>query len=229
MPEPTPHIGMLRENPLHADLKEWYRRSGDSMELMVDGFVIDLVRDDLLIEVQTAGFASMKRKVMALLDLGHRLRIVHPIALDKWIVKLGDGGEVLSRRLSPRHGVAADLFSELVSFPALIDHPMMELEVVLTRQEELRTHSPGQAWRRKGWIIAERRLVEVVESQRLSSAADLLDLVPDGLADVFTTADLSDCIGRPRRLGQQAAYCLRQAGVIVAVGKTGNAIEYRMA
>ena len=31
----------------------------------------------------------------------------------------------------------------------------------------------------------------------------------------------------PRRLGQQAAFCLREAGVVAICGKAGNALRYR--
>ena len=50
-------IGTLNEGSLHAALKLWYADPGDLVEHPVDGYVIDLVRDDLLIEVQTGGFA----------------------------------------------------------------------------------------------------------------------------------------------------------------------------
>lgn len=46
-------IGLLNENPLHAALKKWYARPGDQLEVSVDGFVIDVVQGNLLIEIQT--------------------------------------------------------------------------------------------------------------------------------------------------------------------------------
>ena len=98
VPDAAPHIRTLREKPLHASLKQWYAQPGDGVEVPVDGFVIDLIRDDLLIEVQTRGFSSMKQKVNALIDLGHRVRIVHPIPIDRWIVKIDGDSAVLSRR-----------------------------------------------------------------------------------------------------------------------------------
>ena len=55
-------IGLLNEKPLHASLKEWYAQPGDRFEVAVDGFVIDIVRDDLLLEIQTGNFASIKSK-----------------------------------------------------------------------------------------------------------------------------------------------------------------------
>jgi len=224
----VPHIGTLREKPLHASLKRWYARAGDRVEVPVDGFVIDLVREDLLIEVQTSGFSSMKRKATSLLQLGHRLRIVHPIPVDKWIVKVDAEGAVLSRRRSPRHGAPTDIFAELVSFPELLVHPNLEVDVLLTIEEEYRHLTPGRAWRRKGWAVAERRLIEVVDSLLITDSEDLTRLLPDGLPERFTTADLAAKLGRSRRAAQQMAYCLQRAGVIVAVGKNGNTVRYRV-
>ena len=226
--ETATHIGTLREKPLHASLKRWYAQSGDRVEVPVDGFVIDLVREDLLIEVQTRGFSSMKRKVATLLDLGHSVLIVHPIPVDKWIVKVDDDGTVLSRRLSPRHGTMINIFAELVSFPELLADPHLEIEVVLTNEEEYRRHTQDRSWRRHGWTTEERRLLEVVDTTRISNTTDIAALLPTGLREPFTTADLAAKLSRPRRLAQQMAYCLRIADVIVAVGKSGNAVEYRV-
>lgn len=223
----APHVGTMREKPLHAALKAWYAEPGDRVEHPVDGYVIDLVRGTQLIEIQTRGFSSMKRKLTALLEGGHDVRIVHPIAVEKTIVKVDEHGAV-SRRRSPKRGAPCDLFAELVSFPALMSEPGLEIELVLVREEELRTHQPGKAWRRRGWVVEERRLLEVVGRLHLATATDLLDLVPGPLPDPFTTADVATALHRPRRLAQQATYCLRHAGVVRSVGKQGNTIQYSM-
>ncbi|MGD2101846.1 MAG: hypothetical protein PVG83_06375 [Acidimicrobiia bacterium] len=227
MPDASPHIGTLREKPLHASLKRWYSHPSDRVECPVEGFVVDLVRGDLLIEIQTRGFASMKQKTRSLLDLGHRLRIAYPVPVDKWIIKVNEDGSILSRRRSPKHGETTDVFSELVTFPELLAHPNLEVDVLLTVEEEYRTHMPGQAWRRKGWVVVERHLVEVLGSVLLTSVEDAAALLPDGMPDPFTTSDLASSLGRPRRLAQQMAYCLRKAGGIHDVGKRGNALLYR--
>jgi hypothetical protein len=170
----------------------------------------------------------MKKKVTTLLDLGHRVRIVHPIPVDKWIVKVADDGTVLSRRRSPKHGSPIDVFAELVSFPDLLAHPNLDIDVILTNEEEYRRHTPNRSWRRKGWTVQERRLIDVVDTLLISDADDLAALLPTELPEPFTTADLALKLGRSRRAAQQMAYCLRIADVIVAVGKLGNAVEYRI-
>ena len=221
-----PHVGTLREKPLHAALKRWYAEEGDRVEEPVDGFVIDLVRDDLLIEIQTSGFSSMKRKLHELLG-GHPVRVVYPVGVEKWIVKIDDAGERMSRRRSPKRGRPVDLFGELVSFPELIAHPGFTLEVVAVREEEIRRYDGTRAWRRRGWVVEERRLIDVIDQLVIGSPRDLASLLPAGLSSEFTTADLSVAVGCSRRLAQQMTYCLRAVEVITMVGKEGNAIVYR--
>jgi hypothetical protein len=221
----SPGIGTLRENHLHASLKQWFSEPGDRFEVSVGRFVADIVRDDRLIEIQTRGFSSMKSKLDALLD-EHRIHIVHPIPRNKWIVRAPHDGKPSARRKSPKSGSVHDIFSELVSFPTLLDHPNLSLEVVMTDEEELRRFDANTSWRRKGWTVVERRLLEVSERHVLETPNDLMSLVPAGLPEPFTTADLAKSIGRPRRIGQQMAYCLRETGMIEIAGKAGNAVLY---
>lgn len=219
-------VGTLGEKPLHAALKRWYAAPGDLVEHPVDGFVIDLVRGDHLIEIQTRSFSSMKRKLATLLDLDHRVHVVHPVACETTLVKVDEQGEV-TRRRSPKRGTTVDLFAELVSLATLLERPGLTFEVVLVRQEELRTFDAQRAWRRRGWVVEERRLVEVLDQVELHDPDALAQLLPAELPEEFTTADLARALGRPRRLAQQMAYCLRHAGVVEDVGRQGNAILHR--
>ena len=225
MPDASPHVGTLRERPLHAALKAWYAGDGDGIEVPVDGFVIDIVRGDLLIEIQTRGFSSIKRKLTILLE-SHPVRLVHPIAVEKWIVKPATEQGPATRRKSPRRGSPHDLFAELVSFPDLVAHPNLTLDVVMIRAEEEWRHDGTRGWPRKGWVVEERRLLEVIEVTSIDSPNDLVEFLPPGLPEEFTTADLAGAMRSTRRLAQQTAYCLRHAGVIEMADKRGNAIVY---
>jgi hypothetical protein len=97
----VPAIGTLNEGALHAQLKNWYQRPDDRIERVIDGFVVDLVRGDLLVEIQTGSFAPLRRK-LELLTRQHRVRLVAPIPLVRRIIRLSDEGELLSARRSPR-------------------------------------------------------------------------------------------------------------------------------
>ena len=220
-------IGLLNEKPLHAALKAWYHIDGDQTEVPLEGFVIDLVRDGLLIEIQTRGFASMRRKLDRLLD-SHALRVVYPVAAEKWIVKLDESGSEASRRRSPKRGIRADVCAELVSFPSLLSHPNFTIEVALTEEEEIRRPDAKKGWRRGGYVIEERRLVNVRDTAVFDSPESLLDLLPEGLPDPFTTADLAAGLGRSRHLAQEVAYCLRVSGAVRTVGRDKRGILYEL-
>jgi hypothetical protein len=220
-----PHVGTLRERPLHAQLKRWYAQPGDLVEEPVDGYVIDLVRGDVLIEIQTSGFSAMRRKLTALLG-DHAVHVVHPIAVERRIVKVDGDGEVLSRRRSPKRGSPLHLFEELVSWPELVAHPHLTVEVLLVREEEIRRFDGRRGRRRRGWVVEERRLVEVVDRITVEAPADLAGFLPSTLPPEFTTADLATALGHHRYLAQKVAYCLRHAGVLEVVGKQGNALVY---
>ena len=219
-------IGMLNEGALHAQLKDWYRRNGDRIERVIDGFVVDLVRGDLLVEIQTGSFAPLRRK-LELLTRQHRLRLVAPLPLVRRIIRLSDEGELLSARRSPRRGRVEDIFNRLVSIPSLLCRPHFELELLLTHQDELRVYRHGKAFRRHGWVVAGRRLVSVEECLRITGPDDAARLLPPSLPELFDTAQLAEAAAIERRLAQQMTYCLRALGVLQTTGKRGNAIVHR--
>ena len=221
-------IGTLNEGALHAQLKEWYRRPGDLLEQPAGGFIVDLVRGDLLVEIQTGGFAPLRRK-LELLAQEHPVRLVAPVPLGRRIVRLSDEGEVLSARRSPRRGRIEDVFSRLVSIPSLLCLPRFELEIVLTHEDELRVHRPGKAFRRRGWVVTGRRLVSIEEHRLLATPADAAGLLPLALPELFDTAELAHAAGIERRLAQQMTYCLRAMGVLDTAGKRSGAVVHRRA
>jgi hypothetical protein len=137
-------IGLLNEKPLHASLKQWYARPGDRLEVAVDGFVIDLVRDDLLLEIQTGNFASIKSKLTNLVN-SHQVRLIYPIVQEKWIIRSAtdDRGRAI-RRKSPKKGRLEDLFWEMVSIPQLLANRNFSLEVLMIKEEEARRYE-GEA------------------------------------------------------------------------------------
>jgi hypothetical protein len=219
-------IGLLNEKPLHASLKAWYAQPGDRFEVAVDGFVIDIVRGDLLLEIQTGNFASIKSKLRELV-CDHQIRLVYPIAREKWIVKQEEDAE--TRRKSPRRGRVEEMFRELVSFPHLLANRNFSLEVLLTREEEVRRYVGTRQWRRRGWGIEERRLLGVVERRLFGKGTDLLTLLPEKTGEQFTAKDLAEAMGISRPLAQKMVYCLHKASAIELTGKRGRANLYAVA
>lgn len=219
-------IGTLQETSLHADLKAWYAQPGDLIEARVEGFVIDIVRGDLLIEIQTGNFSALKAKLNNLL-LSRKVLLIYPIAEMKWILRLGkDKRTEISRRKSPKQGSLVHLFAELVRIPDLISIPDFSLELIFIHEEEIWVDDGKGSWRRKGWSIYDRRLMKVLSTKRLSAPEDFRALLPKSLPAEFSTADLAVALAHPRYLAQKMAYCLRRMGVIERAGKRGRSWLY---
>ncbi|MDO8187358.1 hypothetical protein Q5424_21915 [Conexibacter sp. JD483] len=220
-------IGVLREGPLHAAVKELLAVPGDVAEVRVGRWVIDLVRaDGELVEVQTGGFGPLAPKLDGLLD-DHRVRIVHPVAAERRIVRVGEGGEVLSARRSPRRATVVEIFDKLVTFPSLLAHPNLTIEVLLTREDHIRGPEPIRR-RRRTRDPGQRRLVDVIERVELRQPADVLSALPPLPGEPFTTRELASALRCPTMLAQRTVYCLKLMELVEPAGKRGRAPLHRL-
>ncbi len=256
MVKPPGHIGVMREMSLHAALKAWYAQPGDTLETRVDGYVVDIVREEgaLLIEIQTGNFSAMRGKLAAL-TRNHHVRLVYPAPAEKWIVRLApDEQTELSRRRSPKRGQTLDVFRELPGIARFVAHPNFSIEVLLVRAEEVLCAANGRraSWRRNGWRILDRRLIDVVGRQMLETPNDFRAFLPvewlgrpaatgrvlhetgghysadnEPQARTFTTRDLAGALRISRSLARKMAYCLRQMGAIAVAGRQGNSLVYQ--
>jgi hypothetical protein len=214
-------IGTLRETSLHADLKKWYAGPKDRVEVEVEGYLIDLVRADELIEIQTGNFGAIKTKLEKLLR-SHRVRLVYPIARERWINRIDGRGRHLKRRKSPKRGRIEDLFNPLVSLPGITTKPDFTLEI-LFMQEDVIWQDDGQgSWRRKGWSVADRKLISVLETISLNWPESYRALLPHELANVFTNRDLADALKLRIGLARKMTYCLSRMNVISCTGRQGR-------
>lgn len=218
-------IGTLSETSLHAALKAYLAQPGDLQETLVSGYHIDLLQGELLVEIQTGSFNKIRPKLQALLP-DHPVRIVHTVPKQKWIVRRRPSGSLVSRRKSPRRGILLDIFTELVYLPTLINHPNFSLLALYTHEEEIWQDDGKGSWRRKGWSIADRTLLEVSGSELFRSPADYLKLLPASLPLPFTVRSLADTLKIRLYLAQKMAYTLYQAGLIERVGKQRRAYLY---
>ncbi|HEY3340430.1 MAG TPA: hypothetical protein VGK81_00365 [Anaerolineae bacterium] len=223
-------IGTLQESSLHAALKTWYAKPGDQFELRVDGAIIDIVRGKQLIEIQTRNFMGIKHKLARLTE-HHRVRLVYPIAREKWIVKLDDALQTqISRRRSPKKGRVEQVFMEMVNIADLVAQKNFTLEVVFIREEEVwsmaRRNHRRPSWRRGGWTRHDRRLIDVTDRLVFKSPADYRALLPASLGETFTNHELAAALHVPAYHARRITYCLRHMGVLESSSKRGREMLY---
>jgi hypothetical protein len=212
---------------LHQQLKEYYVSDPACHEVDLDDYRIDAIAPDgQLIEVQCASLSAIRDKIKKLTKR-HQVTVVKPLAWKKKLLKKQrSNGKVVSSRYSPSHETLPYIFLELVHFTNAFPHPNLQLDILLTEQEEIRIPSKRKTWRRKH-SVQDRRLVSVERTISIRTASDLWKQLEISLSGEFTTAELAEAGDMPRWLAQKAAWCFRQMKFLEATGKQGNAIVYR--
>jgi hypothetical protein len=216
-------IGELNEYSIHSELKSFYGGKGARYEGFVDGYIVDVVREGLLIEIQTANFSQIKEKLTGLLK-AHRVTLVYPLPVEKHILVYDEHMQnLLYRRRSPKRGTPYHIFEEVIYILPLLLESDFTLEVLFTREEEIRCKDGLGSWRRRGISIHDRRLIEIVGTRVFSGREDYRALLPESLPNLFTNRDLSNIIGLPPRKVGRMTYCMTHLGILRVAGKKGNA------
>ena len=219
-------IGTLNERSLHKELKEVYRNPGDELEVKVGKYHVDIVRDNLLIEIQVKNFSAIRLKLEDLLQ-NHKVLLVHPIIRDKWILSVDiKSNQVIRRKLSPKHCSFENIFEELLRIPHLISHPNLIIEIVLIQAEETRINDGKGSWRRRGWSIQDLKLVKILERKVYSNSKQFLKLIPEDLNVPFTNKNLASYLKKPVKLASMTTYSLRKMGLIEVVGKKERSLLF---
>ena len=220
-------IGTLKERSLHAALKEWAARPGDQFEVNLDGYFIDLVRGNNLIEIQTGNFTQIRGKLAYLLQQ-YQVMVVFPITQLKWITRLSEDGEVLSRRKSPKQGRLEDIFKECIRIPNILSHPNFSLKVVFVQIEEYWVDDHRGSWRRKHWSISDQKLVQVFKEVTFHGDTDFVHLLPKDLPTTFTNRELATSLYISASLAGKMTYTMRKMGILNLEGKIGNAYQFSL-
>lgn len=209
----------MTEYSLHSEIKDWYSKAPNSVEVKVDDFIVDVINEDgLLIEIQTRNLSAIKEKLRKLLK-GNKVRVVYPIAKVKWIVYVSKTGEFVRRRKSPKKGKLTDLFFEMVHLPSLIVHENFSIEVLFIEEEEQRCNDGEGSWRRRGTSIKDRKLIKILERVVFEDKTDFLKVLPENLDEPFTNKILAKKMKISIRLAQKITYCLRKMNALTVTGK----------
>ena len=215
------------ETSLHRQLKQLYSTGPDACEVTINGFRIDAVSENRLIEIQYGSLGAIRDKIRKLVA-DHDVLVVKPLAARKYLVRRSrKGGRIVSSRYSPKRETFLDAFLDLVHFVNVFPHPRLTVELLLTEQEEHRLPQLKGRWTRRKYRVEDRKLVAVTDRRMLQTKDDLLTFLPDDLPDTFSTEEISVRLDIPRWLAQKMAYCLRKTGAVCPVGKRGNTILYR--
>ena len=219
-------IGTKNESSLHKTLKFRYTGAGGKSEVQSGGFVADGRRKNgEYIEIQTGSFGPLRKKVKEFASLG-KVRIIHPIPVNKKIEVFDTKGKLLSRRKSPLHGTLWDLFDALLYAPELPLIKNVKIEAVLVDITEKRIKDGKGSWRRKGISIKDKEMTAYHESVVFSKKSDYLRFIPFKKGEEFTVTAHAQKAGIKRHISQKTLYVLTKMNIINRIGKKGKAWVY---
>jgi hypothetical protein len=205
---PASSIGTKKESSLHRALKFRYTGPEGQRETPVGSYVCDGTTDEgEIIEVQTGSFGALREKVKILAKTG-RVRIVHPVAVQKHIELYDSNDCLIRRRKSPGKNGAWHLFKALLYAPDLPLVPNVTIEIALVDILERRKDDGKGSWRRKGVSIADKILAGWHGSIVLSCLNDYYRFVPFDRSEEFTAKDLAAKAGIKAPLARKCLYVL---------------------
>ena len=154
-------IGTYQEKTLHKVIKNYYSDSPNEQEIKVDGYICDIVKDDVIIEIQTRALNKLKNKLYALLP-NHKIKVVYPIPYIKYVCWLNDG-EIVSERKSPKIGSIYDIIKELYKIKWYLNNPNLELTILLINLKEYRNLDGYSKDKKRGSTRFDRVPIELVD------------------------------------------------------------------
>ncbi len=170
-------IGTLGEKSLHAVLKWYYEADSSRHEVPIGSYIVDIVGEHGIIEIQTRNFIKLKPKLQELLEAAD-VTVVYPIIIQKRIINASvDTGEVISSRKSPKHGSIYASAHELYAIRELLPNPRLTIKMPMLCADEVRVFG----------VKTKRR-----KKQHTRSGEYLSDIVPNDIIDEITLCNPSD-------------------------------------
>jgi hypothetical protein len=118
-------IGTKQERTLHQYLKYYFCNESIFHEQKCCGYIVDILKDNQIIEIQTSSFNAMRKKLACLLNK-YPITIVYPIINQKLIYNLDENGELISIKKSPKKENPLKIGKELYKINNLLNHPNLK-------------------------------------------------------------------------------------------------------
>ena len=181
-------INTLNESSLHKALKTIYSLEKETVtEEKVGQWICDIINlnTDEVIEIQTSNVSSLKNKTAGLLSLGKKVKIVHPVIIEKTIETYGENGNIITKRKSPKKENIYSIFRQLTGLTNLLLNTNFTLEIIEISVTEIRskTEAPVQLKNKsrrflRNWIKTDKKLNKIFNTYQFKTKKDYISLLP---------------------------------------------------
>jgi len=220
-------IGTLSEKTVHAVLKNYLVPKPEYHEQKCEGYVADILYEGEIIEIQTANFNTLRRKLDVFLPK-YEVTICYPIPATKWLYWIDEEtGELTPKRKSSKKGTCYEVFKELYKIKTYLDNPHLHIRLLLMDVEEYRLLNGWSHDKKKGSTRYDRIPKDLVEDFQINTVKDYEKLVPSTLPEEFTSEEYRRATKLTLKRAQTALNVLTYIKTVERIGKRGRSLLYR--
>lgn len=220
-------FGSQKEKTVHSFLKSFYSGNPDYEEVMSDGFICDVLKEDNVIEIQSKYFYRLREKLLVLLEK-YKVMIVFPVAHQKtleWISPVT--GEIVSRKKSPKKGDIYDFLPEAYGIRDLLKHPNLSFCISLIDITESKLLDGYGKERKIRSTKYDRRPERYHKEYFVSDIKDYVMFVPHGL-ETFDRQEYAKAVKLNQHDASTALTLLSYLGVVEKIGVRNRKYIYKI-
>lgn len=221
-------IGTLSEKTMHAVLKRYYEPDEDCHEIPIEGMVADIYTGERIIEIQTANFNKMRKKLDRFLPY-YQVTIVYPIPHEKYLLWMDEEtGELTKRRKSPVTGNYYRAFYELYKIKNYLTDANLSFRFVLVDVDEIRLLNGWSKDKKKGSVRYDRIPIALAGELAIDQREDYVQFLPIELPEEFTVTDYAQAAKISEDTARMGLHILHYLGTIQKIGKRGRKYLYHI-
>lgn len=207
-------INTYAEKRLHRVLKCCYEPDETRHEQKVGRYFADILRENEIVEIQTASLYPLKAKIAYYLsETPYQITVVHPVYTKRWIRWLDpEDGSVSAPRRSPKKENAVTAAADLVYLCDHLTNPRLRFRFPMLEVEDYRLLNGRSADRKHHSTRYERFPIALLDELTVECSAEYEALLPADLPACFTGAEFM----RLTRIDSRRAYAALK--VFCAVG-----------
>jgi len=210
-------IGTQQERWIHQAIKYYLSNDPMTHEIAMDGYVVDVLLDGEIYEVQTGAVWKLTSKLSHFLP-HYPVHVVIPLVYKKTIMTLNEYGIKLSERRSPRVAKLQHIALVIEPLFSMLNHPNLSVMVMMIEVDEYRRKS--EMVDKKLWTERIPKGSPVVYTFRKPD--DYRLFLPETLPHQFTRVDYQTYVRLSPNAAMAMMRLLNVVGLIDQVGKLGR-------
>ncbi len=230
--EKNSSIGTKSELHVHSALKYYLQPDLAMHEIKRLGFICDAVTEDGVIEIQTASFGNLKRKLEKLLP-ENIFTVVYPVVKTKVIITTNSETGEMTERKSPKKAGIYSVFGELCKISEYVAHPNFRLKIITLGVKEYRIRFPekirskNRRSRSKNYVKTARIPTELVEETDINSREEYKRFIPECLDETFYSSNVAEIAKIKRSEACALLKFLNDIGLVSRIDRSRAGYLYR--